>query len=71
MKTKKTPILSASIMCANLLNLENSLKEIEASGIEYIHCDIMDNHFVPNLMLPPELLNKIRSATKLPFDFPS
>jgi len=66
---KKAPILSASIMCADILSLGSSLKELEASGIEYIHCDIMDNHFVPNLMLPPELLSKMRDITDLPFDF--
>lgn len=69
MKNEKTPILSASVMCADALAIGESLKELETSGIEYIHCDIMDNHFVPNLMLPPELLNKMRSATSLPFDF--
>ena len=61
--------LSASIMCADVLNFGSALKEIEEAGIDYIHADIMDNHFVPNLMLPPELLNKLHSATKLPFDY--
>lgn len=61
--------LSASVMCADVLNLGAALAEIEASGIDYIHADIMDNRFVPNLMLPPELLNKLRAGTSLPFDF--
>lgn len=67
-KRQSAPLLSASIMCADLLNLETELKKIENSGIDYIHCDIMDNHFVPNLMLPIEMLNRLRSATALPFD---
>ncbi len=62
-------VLSASVMCADLLHLEDSLKEIEQAGIQYIHADIMDNHFVPNLMLPMEMYNKMRSATSLPFDY--
>ena len=66
---KRQALLSASVMCADLLNLGNSLKEIEEAGIQFIHADIMDNHFVPNLMLPPEMYNKMRPATKLPFDF--
>jgi ribulose-phosphate 3-epimerase len=66
---RKKAMLSASVMCADLLNLGMALREIEESGIEYLHCDIMDNHFVPNLMLPMEMLNKLRSATSLPFDF--
>lgn len=65
---KKTE-LSASIMCADVLNMEKSILEIEESGIEYLHCDIMDNHFVPNLMFPSELLNKFRKAASVPFDF--
>ncbi len=63
------PMLSASIMCADVLHFGEALKEIEQSGIEYIHADIMDNHFVPNLMLSTDLLNKLRPATSLPFDY--
>ncbi len=61
--------LSASVMCADVLHLQAALKEIEQAGIEYIHADIMDNHFVPNLMLAPELLSRLHSATRIPFDF--
>ncbi len=66
---KCKPLLSASIMCADILNMGKSLKEIETAGIDYIHCDIMDNHFVPNLMLPMELLNQLKKASNLPFDY--
>ena len=66
---KRTPLLSASVMCADIFNLEKSLKEIEDAGIQYIHCDIMDNHFVPNLMLPMEFLNKMHEKSNLPFDY--
>ena len=66
---KRRPLLSASIMCADPLNLGKSLEEIKDAGIPYIHCDIMDNHFVPNLMLPMELLNKLHEHTELPYDY--
>ncbi len=66
---KRKPQLSASIMCADLCDLKKALEEIEKAGIQYVHCDIMDNHFVPNLMLPPEMLNRLREITDLPFDF--
>ena len=56
-------------MCADILNLGSALKELEAAGIGYIHCDLMDNHFVPNLMLPPEMLSKLHDATDIPFDY--
>ncbi len=65
---RRKPRISASIMCADILNMGQELKDIEKSGIDYIHCDIMDNHFVPNLMLPMELINKLRGGTDLPFD---
>ncbi len=69
MPVKRRPVLSASIMCADILNMKVALDEIKEAGIEYLHCDIMDNHFVPNLMMPMEFLNKLRPATDLPFDF--
>lgn len=68
-KKKRTPLLSASIMCADILNMGKALDEIKEAGIQYLHCDIMDNHFVPNLMLPMEMLNKLREASELPFNF--
>ena len=71
--------LSASIMCGDFLELGKQLKELEESTKRFsyadmsrrtlIHCDIMDNHFVPNLMLPPEFYNKIRRGTELAFDY--
>lgn len=69
MDEKKKAVLAASIMCADILNMKAALDEMKEAGIDYIHCDIMDNHFVPNLMLPMELLNKLRPATDIPFDF--
>ena len=66
---KPAPILSASIMCADVLNFGKALDEIKEAGIEYIHCDIMDNHFVPNLMLAPELLNILHEYSDIPFDY--
>lgn len=68
-KKSRKPVLSASIMCADIFNMGKAIREIEDAGIEYLHCDIMDNHFVPNLMLPMEILNKLRYATSLPFDY--
>ncbi len=67
--SKREPLLSASIMCADVLNMGKALDEIKEAGIQYIHCDIMDNHFVPNLMLPMELLNKLHDYSDIPFDY--
>ncbi len=68
-KKDRQPLLSASIMCADALHLAHSLDEIREAGIQYIHCDIMDNHFVPNLMLPMEMMNKLHDYTDIPFDY--
>ncbi len=60
--------LSASVMCADLLNLEKGLKDLEEAGIDYIHIDIMDGAFVPNITLGFDLINAIKGATKIPLD---
>lgn len=60
--------LSASLMCANLLEIEKDIYELEKSGVEYLHMDIMDGVFVPNLMLNNLFLQAVRSITNLPFD---
>jgi ribulose-phosphate 3-epimerase len=60
--------ISASLMCADLMNLERDLHLLEEAGIEYIHMDVMDGHFVPNLMLMPDMVRRARAACRLPFD---
>ena len=61
-------MISASIMCADLLNLENAIKELETAGIEYLHVDIMDGDFVPNITLGFDLINALKKVTDIPLD---
>lgn len=60
--------LAASLICANPLNLEQDIRLLEAGGIDQIHFDVMDGHFVPRLGLYPELLRSIKTISKLPID---
>lgn len=60
--------LSASLMCADLLNLERDIRILERNGVDYLHVDIMDSTFVPNLTFGPDMVNAIRSITDLPLD---
>ncbi len=60
--------IAPSILSADFSVLGQEIKAVEEAGCDYIHIDVMDGHFVPNLTLGPCLVKSIRKCTNLPFD---
>jgi ribulose-phosphate 3-epimerase len=60
--------LAPSILSADFARLGEQIKEAEAAGADYLHVDVMDGHFVPNLTIGPVVVAWLRPLTKLPFD---
>jgi ribulose-phosphate 3-epimerase len=61
-------LLAPSILAADLGRLAEEVREVESLGAEYIHVDVMDGRFVPNLTLGPPVVRAVRAATKAVVD---
>ncbi|MEW9108992.1 MAG: ribulose-phosphate 3-epimerase [Cytobacillus gottheilii] len=60
--------IAPSLMCVDLLNVERDIKLLEEAGVDYLHVDIMDNHFVPNITLSFDFIKSIKRITDIPLD---
>jgi ribulose-phosphate 3-epimerase len=60
--------IAASILAADFTKLGQEVRDVERAGADYIHIDVMDGHFVPNITIGPLIVKAVRRVTRLPLD---
>ena len=65
---KKTILIAPSLLSADFANMEKDVRRVEKAGADWLHIDVMDGHFVPNITIGPVVVRAVKNCSSLPLD---